>query len=77
MSKYFCSDCGQTVDDVVCPVCGNPAEDLRFDEGSPDGRSDRYDDSLMAKVVDVPDVESDDDADPTTRPLATENDELD
>ena len=61
MGKYFCTDCGQRVDDVVCPVCGNLAEDLRFDEGSPDGRSDRYDDTALAKVSHPdPDVDRDD-----------------
>ena len=63
MGKYFCADCGQRVDDVVCPICGNLAEDLRFDEGSPDGRSDRYDDSVMVKVG-----ESDEEIDPDETP---------
>ena len=53
MGKYFCSDCNQSVDDVVCPVCGAPTESLSFDLGSPDGRDDRYDDSIMAKVGDA------------------------
>ena len=52
MSKYFCADCNQAVDDVMCPICGGLAEDLRFDEGSPDGRVDRYDESLLTRSPD-------------------------
>lgn len=63
MGKYFCTDCGQRVDDVVCPICGNLAEDLRFDEGSPDGRSDRYDDSVVVRVG-----ETDEEIDPELLP---------
>ena len=68
MGKYFCTDCGQRVDDVVCPICGNLAEDLRFDEGSPDGRSDRYDDSLMVKVG-----ETNEEVDPDEPPVVDLN----
>lgn len=67
MGKYFCPDCNQSIDDVVCPICGSPAEDLRFDEGSPDGRSDRYDDSLVTKAIE-PEIDPDDDP----LPLPTE-----
>ncbi len=66
MGKYFCTDCGQRVDDVVCPICGSLAEDLRFDEGSPDGRSDRYDDSLLTRVG--ADADEEPDADETVPP---------
>jgi hypothetical protein len=68
MGKYFCPDCNQSIDDVVCPICGTLAEDLRFDEGSPDGRSDRYDESLVTKAIE-PDSQLDDD----TLPLPTED----
>jgi len=61
MAKFFCSDCGQAVDDVVCPICGNPTESLAFDEGSPDGRSDRYDDELITRSGTKPDEDPDDD----------------
>lgn len=59
MGKFFCSDCNQSVDDVVCPICGAPTESLVFDEGSPDGRSDRYDDSIIVKLHDD-DIDVDD-----------------
>ncbi len=60
MAKFFCADCNQSIDDVVCPVCGSPAEDLRFDEGTPNGHSDRYGEDILMKSDAEVDVDEDD-----------------